>query len=139
MDDASQDLKTKYSQIGFTESSTSVKRRIARVVEIPAGTKLFKLTKWQEKLERNPMSPWWSTHGSFQEDNLGARGIFEHAMLNGVSMREFARFVSAVVLEWNSLDYYVEVQTNVAIKAYWGQFAPKWVPNTIKKRSNEHR
>ena len=77
LDDASQDLKTKYSQIGFTESSTSVKRRIARVVEIPAGTKLFKLTKWQEKLERNPMSPWWSTHGSFQEDNLGARGIFE--------------------------------------------------------------
>ena len=125
LDDASQDLKTKYSQIGFTESSTSVKRRIARVVEIPAGTKLFKLTKWQEKLERNPMSPWWSTHGSFQEDNLGARGIFEHAMLNGVSMREFARFVSAVVLEWNSLDYYVEVQTNVAIKAYWGQFAPQ--------------
>lgn len=125
-DDAVSDVQAAYADRGLlADPADPTSRRVVRVVTLPAGTRLFKLTQWPERGDRQRLSPWWSRVEPADEDDLGARGAFETALLNGVSLREFVRFASAVTLEWNRLDLYVEVRLIEERPAYWGQFAPQ--------------
>jgi hypothetical protein len=121
--DATSDVQRQYASAGFRDGAGQ--QRVVRVVPLRAGTRLFKLTRYPEQLERDTLSPWWSSASPFEEADLGAREVFETALLNGVTMREFVRFVSAVSLDWNLLAWYVEVTLSTDVKAYWGQFAPQ--------------
>jgi len=42
-----------------------------------------------------------------------------------VTFRDLVRFISAVPLDWNKLDWYVEIVLKYDIYAFWGQFAPQ--------------
>lgn len=124
--DATSDIQQAYASIGLRDDPTDpASRRIARVVTLAKGTAIFKLSQWEEKLNRDTLSQWWSAGRPFDENDLGAREVFETAMINGVSMRELVRFISAVKLNWNLLDFYIEARLAVDIKAFWGQFDPK--------------
>lgn len=120
-DDATSDVQQRYATTGLVDGSGV--KRIARVVTLPAGFRLCKLTHYDTF--RDTLSAWWSSATPFEENDLGVRELFETALLNGVSLREFVRFVSAVSLDWNLLDYYVEIELGVEIKAFWGQFTPQ--------------
>jgi hypothetical protein len=120
-EDATSDIQSKYATVGLQDGGGS--RYIARVVSLAKGTRLCKLTQYH--MLRDTLSPWWSRVSPFEENDMGATRLFEAALLNGVSLREFIRFTSAVSLDWNLLDYYVEIQLNVDINGYWGQFAPQ--------------
>ena len=147
---ASSAVHTRYSSDGLCDANGV--RRVVRVVTIPAGTRIFKLTGGLEAHETNggiddraraaalmksvvlfafsTMSPWWTPVGSFQEDTGGIRAHFQNMVLNSIAakgageltLREYVRFMSAVVLEWNRLTYYVEATLAKDVLAYWGQF-----------------
>ena len=97
-----------------------------RVEVLPAGFRMFKLTaggalqsaKWG-------VTPWWSPVKPFKEDHEGALGRFIQANMNGVDMSTMVRFMSAVCVDWNDLDNYVEVRLKQQTKAFWGTFAPQ--------------
>ena len=119
--DAISEIKGRYTEIGLADCSGT--QRIVRPVVLPAGFKLFKLTRY--KTLRDPLSPWWSSVCPYEENELGAREAFMTALLNGVSLREFIRFISAVSLDWNLLEFYVEIQLQRSMPAFWGQFSPQ--------------
>lgn len=121
--DADRDIQRTYRAAGLIDGSGN--RRIARVVRVPAGTRLFKATQFEEKWERDPLSSWWSTVKPFHENHYGARELLRTAELNKVSFRELVRFVSAVSLDWNTLNWYVEIVLAADLYAFWGQFAPQ--------------
>ena len=124
--DATSDIRQTYASIGLCDDpADDTSRRIVRVVTLAKGTQIFKLSQWAEKLTRDTLSSWWSAARPFEENDLGAREVFETAMINGVSMRELVRFISAVKLNWNLLDFYIEARLAVDIEAFWGQFDPK--------------
>jgi hypothetical protein len=89
-----------------------------------------RLMKSKVLFAHQTMSPWWAPVTSFEEDTGGIRVHFENMVLNStavkgvgtLTLREYARFMSAVVLEWNRLTYYLEVTLAKDVKAYWGQF-----------------
>jgi len=96
-----------------------------RKITLPAGTKIFRLDK--KDAEEHPqygVSPWWSFVDSCMEDKEGAKGRYEQAVLNGLDMSCMVRYMSAVKLEWNQLNNYVEVKTSCELTAFFGQFAP---------------
>jgi len=100
-----------------------------RVVEIPAGLRLFKLTAGQ--VTEHPIygvTPWWSPVLPYRDDHEGALGRLRQAKLNKINMSAMVRYMSAVCFDWNALDNYVEVTTKVPLSAFWGTFAPqnKW-------------
>lgn len=94
-------------------------------MKLPAGTRLFKATQYQENWTRSPLSPWWSTVEPFHESQYGAFDLVHVAAENGVTFRDLVRFISAVPLDWNKLDWYVEIVLKYDIYAFWGQFAPQ--------------
>jgi hypothetical protein len=106
----------------------------ATVVELPIGFRLFKLTGGEAKAHaKYGVTPWWSPVYPYREDNEGALGRFEQAKLNKIDMSSMVRYMSAVCVDWNTLDNYIEVVTRVPISAFWGTFAPQ------KKWSDENK
>ena len=98
----------------------------ARVVRLKAKTRLFKLSSYETKENAaGYLSPWWSVVEPFMEDDLGARGRYLEAKLNGVTMQEMVRFASAVRIDWNDIEEYQEILLNQETKGFWGLFAPQ--------------
>ena len=99
----------------------------AEIVTLPKDMSLFKLSAGVVKADpkRGTLTPWWSPVQPFQEDKLGAVGRFQEARLNKVSMREMVRFASAVSVDWNDLDNYLEVSLDESVKCFWGQYTPQ--------------
>jgi hypothetical protein len=124
--DATSDVRDRYGAIGLCDDAAdATTRRVVRVVTLRAGMPIFRLSQFEEKWERDTLSSWWSAAEPFEENDLGASDVFQTAMINGVTMRDLVRFISAVKLDWNLLDYYIEARLAVDIQAFWGQFDPK--------------
>lgn len=112
-----------------------------RVVTLPAGFKLFKLTKGEAEAGEYGVTGWWSPVNPYEEDDEGALGRYVQAKLNKIDMSSMVRYMSAVCIDWNSLDNYVEVKMLDSIKCYWGTFAPqkKWNDARNKDLGKEMR
>lgn len=126
--DATRSIKSLYGKRGLKGKDGA--RRIAKVVRLPAGTRLFKATQHKEMWTRDLLSAWWSTVEPFQESEYGALELVEVAEENSrlgetVTFRDLIRFISAVSLDWNKLDWYVEIGLRRDVYAFWGQFAPQ--------------
>jgi hypothetical protein len=96
------------------------------VVVLRGGFKIYKFTG-DKALEGNyGVTPWWSTVDPWKEDLEGAKGRYEQAVLNGIDMSSMARYMSAVVVGWNSLKEYIEVSIHPTweVHCFWGMFAP---------------
>ncbi|MBL6457756.1 hypothetical protein JMJ55_20675 [Belnapia sp. T6] len=103
-----------------------------RIETLPKGMLLFKLTKGDAPEGQYGVTPWWSAVRPFKEDDEGALGRYQQAKLNGIDMSAMVRFMSAVRIDWNDLDNYVQVELLDDAKAFWGTFTPqpKWsAPN----------
>lgn len=99
---------------------------VVEVVTIPKGFNLFKLTKGA--VEAHPkygISPWWSPVKPYKKDYEGALGRYQQAKLNGIDMSAMVRYMSAVCIDWNDLDNYVQIELTDSAKCYWGTFAPQ--------------
>lgn len=126
--DATRPVKSLYGKRGFKDKNGQ--RRIAKVVRLPAGTRLFKANQYKEEWLRDSLSSWWSTVEPVQESEYGALDLVQVANENSrfgetVTFRDLIRFISAVSLDWNKLDWYVEITLAVDLYAFWGQFAPQ--------------
>ncbi len=111
-----------------------------RVVELPARFELFKLTKGEaEAHKKYGVTPWWSPVHPYREDYEGAIGRYQQAKLNKIDMSSMVRYMSAVCIDWNSLDNYIEVAAKVPLSAFWGTYAPqgKWDDNRKKNLHKE--
>ncbi len=98
----------------------------ARVVHLRAKTRLYKLSSYETKEnDWGYLSPWWSVVEPFMEDDLGARGRYLEAKLNGVTMQEMVRFAAAIRIDWNDIEQYQEIVLNQETKGFWGLFAPQ--------------
>jgi hypothetical protein len=102
-----------------------------RVVTLTGGFSIFKLTGDQQgsyapEDPRFGVTPWWSTVRPWNEDREGAAGRYEQAVLNGIDLSSMVRYMSAVVVGWNSLSHYVEVTIKPGwdVLCFWGKFAP---------------
>jgi len=67
-----------------------------RVVTVPAGTLLFKMTKGVAAAGQYGVTPWWSSVKPFLEDKDGALGRLRQAQANGIDMTAMVRFMSCV-------------------------------------------
>jgi hypothetical protein len=96
------------------------------VVTLRGGFKIYKLTGDRAREGNYGVTPWWSTVEPWMEDLEGAKGRYEQAVLNGIDMSSMARYMSAVVVGWNSLSDYVEVSIHPSwtVQCFWGKFAP---------------
>ncbi|MDX1811777.1 MAG: hypothetical protein R3240_07520 [Gammaproteobacteria bacterium] len=111
-----------------------------RVVTLPKGFKLFKLSKGEAAAHPTyGVTPWWSPVDPYKEDYEGAFGRYMQAKLNKIDMSSMVRYMSAVCIDWNSLDNYIEVETTAEISAFWGTFAPqkKWADNRNRNLHKE--
>jgi hypothetical protein len=99
-----------------------------RIETLTAGMLLFKLTKGEAPETQYGVTPWWSVVRPWKEDEEGALGRYQQAVLNGIDMSAMVRFMSAVRIDWNDLDNYVQVELLTDAKAFWGTYAPqpKW-------------
>ncbi|QGZ42658.1 hypothetical protein IP92_04872 [Pseudoduganella flava] len=108
-----------------------------RVVTLTGPFKLYKLTsdgapEWTSKpaqeggTGQRRMTPWWTPVAPYEEDTEGAAGRFRQAYLNGIDMSSMVRFMSAVKVEWNDLEEYVEItiKDGCKVSCFWGEFAP---------------
>ena len=97
------------------------------VLNIPAGTSLYKLSQYPLVNEKrnDSVSPWWSPVHPYREDKLGALGRYREAELNGISFEAMVRFASAVRGDWNGLDNYQEISLTKDAEGIWGQFEPQ--------------
>ena len=95
------------------------------IVTIPKATKLFKLTKGAAEAGSRGVTGWWSPVMPYKQDYEGALGRYQQAKLNGIDMSAMVRYMSAVCIDWNDLDNYVQVELTDDAKAYWGTFAPQ--------------
>jgi hypothetical protein len=107
------------------------------VVTLTAGFRLFKISAGSAKAGQNGVTPWWSPVMPYREDKEGAIGRFEQAKLNKIDMSSMARYMSAVCVDWNDLDNYIEVQVKPGVKVscFWGLFAPQNIYSDPGKRS----
>ncbi len=94
-------------------------------MRLPAGTRLFKASKYPEEWARDTLSAWWSTVEKSSENENSAVALFETAKVNQVSFRELIRMISAVPVDWNTLNWYIEIEAKVDLYGFWGQFAPQ--------------
>ena len=108
------------------------KNKITRKIELLPGTKIFRLDNDQADSGQYGVSGWWSFVKPHLEDVEGAKGRYEQAVLNGVDMSCMVRYMSAVKLEWNKLNYYVEVTTNCRLTAFFGEFAPMCLSEEVR-------
>ena len=98
----------------------------ATVVTLPARFKLFKLTKGEIVVDPTyGISPWWSSVMPYREDDEGAIGRYEQAKLNKIDLSSMVRYMSAVCIDWNALDNYIEVSLKQEVSCFWGLFAPQ--------------
>jgi len=95
-----------------------------RVVTVPKGTLLFKMTSGKAEAWEGRVTPWWSAVKPFLDDREGALGRFLQAKANGVNMTAMVRLMSCVCLDWNDLDNYVQVELTDDARAFWGTFNP---------------
>jgi hypothetical protein len=128
LEDASQHIQSLYRQNGLLDKTRT--RRIARIVQLPAGTRLFKANQYREEWLRPMLSPWWSTVEPYGENKYGALDLVRMAEENtfdgkALTFRDLVRFISAVSLDWNTLNWYVEIVLAVDLYAFWGQFDPQ--------------
>ena len=116
-------------------SKSGFKDQIWKKITLPAGTKIFRLDK-EEAAESKEygVTPWWSFVDPCMEDKEGAKGRYEQAVLNGLDMSCMVRYMSAVRLEWNDLNNYVEVMTCCELTAFCGEFAPMSLSNVDKAK-----
>lgn len=116
----------------FKQERESVRKAFGensvRVVTLPKGFRLFKLTAGAAEAGTYGVTGWWSPVYPYEEDYEGALGRYQQAKLNKIDMSSMVRYMSAVCIDWNELDNYVEVQMKDSIKCYWGTFAQqkKW-------------
>ncbi|MGX9965823.1 hypothetical protein ACVFYP_21030 [Roseomonas sp. F4] len=96
-----------------------------RVETLPKDFMLFKLTAGKAQATQWGISPWWSPVKPFKEDYEGALGRYEQAKLNGIDMSAMVRFMSAVCVDWNDLDNFVQIKLKDECRAFWGLFAPQ--------------
>jgi hypothetical protein len=97
-----------------------------RVVTLRKGFQLFKLTKGLAPAHpQYGVTPWWSPVRPYAEDYEGALGRYQQAQLNGIDMSAMVRYMSAVCIDWNDLDNYLQVELLDDCKAFWGTFAPQ--------------
>jgi hypothetical protein len=96
------------------------------VVVLRGGFKIYKLTGDGAREGQYGVTPWWSTVEPWKEDLEGAAGRYEQAVLNGIDLSSMVRYMSAVVVGWNSLKEYIEVSIHPAweVHCFWGKFAP---------------
>ena len=100
-----------------------------RVETLPRGFQLFKLTQtaWADMTKGGyggNLSPWWSAMRPFKEDDEGALGRFEQARLNKIDMSAMVRYMSAVCIDWNDLESYLQIRLEDSCKCFFGKFAP---------------
>ena len=64
----------------------------------------------------------------FKEHFKGALGRYQQAKLNGIDMRAMVRFLSAVRIDWNDLDNYVQIELLDDACTFSGTYKPqpKW-------------
>ncbi|MGG5885778.1 hypothetical protein ACLF3G_01480 [Falsiroseomonas sp. HC035] len=96
-----------------------------RVETLPKDFMLFKLTAGKAQATQWGISPWWSPVKPFKEDYEGALGRYQQAKLNGIDMSAMVRFMSAVCIDWNDLDNFVQIKLKAECRAFWGLFAPQ--------------
>ncbi len=96
-----------------------------RVETLPRNFMLFKLTAGKAQATQWGISPWWSPVKPFKEDYEGALGRYQQAKLNGIDMSAMVRFMSAVCIDWNDLDNFVQIKLKDECRAFWGLFAPQ--------------
>lgn len=152
-------IQSKYRVDGLKDGQTT---RVVRPVKLKAGTPIYKFTGMWDHDANGPLRPgpdlvskmkaflttrdnisaWWSTVKPFEEDTSGIYTAFQECKLNAgmggpgkLTMREWARFMSAVKLEWNTLNYYVQLVLASDVEAYWGQFAPQTSINQVEGES----
>jgi hypothetical protein len=100
-------------QDAFTKGSV-------RLETLPKGLQLFKLTAGRAQSDPKwGVTPWWSAMKPFKEDYKGALGRFQQAKLNGIDMSAMVRLMSAVCIDWNDLDNFVQVELLDECKAFW--------------------
>lgn len=119
-------------------SDVSAFKGTVRVVTLPSGFRLFKLSAGEAKADPVwGVTPWWSPVMPYEEDDEGAIGRYEQAKLNRIDMSSMVRYMSAVCVDWNDLDNYIEVQVKpgVQICCFWGLFAPQALYANEAKRS----
>jgi hypothetical protein len=103
-----------------------------RVVNLPRGFMMFKLTAGKAPAHATyGITPWWSPVKPFMEDYEGALGRYEQAVLNGIDLSAMVRFMSAVCIDWNDLDNFVQVELVDDCRAFWGTFAPPSRPTPL--------
>jgi hypothetical protein len=77
------------------------------VVALPGGFKIYKLTGDKASQGAHGVTPWWSSVEPWKEDLEGAKGRYEQAVVNGIDLSSMVRYMSAVVVGWNSLQEYI--------------------------------
>jgi hypothetical protein len=100
-----------------------------RVVTLSGGFRLFKWTAGASpESAAYGVTPWWSPVAPYREDKDGAVGRFQQAKQQKTDMSSMVRFMSAVCIDWNDLDNYIEVaiRQGVQVCAFWGKFAPQY-------------
>jgi hypothetical protein len=95
-----------------------------RVVMVPKGTLLFKMTAGVAAEGQYGVSPWWSAVKPFLDDKEGALGRLNQAKTKGMDMSAIVRLMSCVCIDWNDLDNYVQVRLKVDTRIFWGTFNP---------------
>jgi hypothetical protein len=105
-------------------AKSGFKGELARKITLLPGTKIFRLDNEDAPSGTYGISGWWSLVSPYMEDTEGAKGRYEQAVLNGLDMSCMVRYMSAVKLEWNNLNNYVEVTTSCELTAFFGKFEP---------------
>jgi len=113
-----------------------------QLITLLPGTKIFRLDNGSspEFIDRDTQKPalsgWWSlvNPAPYNRDDMGAKGVYETAVLNGIDFSSMVRYFSAVKLEWNTLTNYVEVTIGPQqINAWYGKFAPMSLSDGLDK------
>jgi hypothetical protein len=135
------DFKAGPSRFGWSmrPSDISAFKGTVRAVTLPSGFRLFKLSAGDAKAHAvYGVTPWWSPVMPYEEDDEGALGRYEQAKLNKIDLSSMVRYMSAVCVDWNDLDNYIEVQIRpgVQISCFWGLFAPQELFSDKNKTSD---
>lgn len=91
-------------------------------VRLNAGFLLYKFHGYASLTNSTKVSPWWS---AYHEYDVGSSLMqrLKLADMNGVSLEELARVTSAIVTEWNTIDYIAVIKLDVPVFAWYGGFS----------------
>ena len=96
----------------------------ARMVLLPARTKLYKFNSYQSIRPdaAGNVTGWWSPYNAYDVDPgwIVKRNM---AKTLGISIRELGRITSAITETWNSLEYLAVITLSVDIWVAYGRFA----------------